>query len=280
MILEDAIDRLPRLRNVIASDYGATILRRIERAFPDLAPARHAEIRRAYFRHRLANGLAYRLTLRFPAFAAMVARCIPVRGREHLDRANSGSEPVVIASAHFGPVYFHLLIIARLLSGRRLYVIYASSGPDAARNAAFLRSRGLIPVPNDASGLRALIGALDSAGRIAILIAFDLQNNSRRRLPFLGTALPVSGGLGFLADIGGGPIIPWFWQCRNWKPSVWVGEACYADDRLGPAQRRGAIVETFHRLLEARVAQHPEQWKLAYLGDPVAAPVSAATPAG
>ena len=266
-LITSLIDRLPRLRRLAASEYGRRTVRCIELLFPERSAAEHSAIMRAFLRHRAINRGMYYLTTRAPAIAALLSHCVPLANREHLDQANLHDGPVIVTTAHVGSLVFQLLALTRALRGRQLYVMHRRLAADAPRDHAFMTRRGMTPVGADSQGLRTLVKALENSRRIAILVAFDAPIDRRHVLPFLSTTVLAAAGVGFLAEIGKGPVVPYFWRWERWRPSMAFGEPIFADQSLPRGAQRLALVKHLYRLLEARTARYPEQWHLYFIDD-------------
>ena len=270
------LDALPRLRKLKAGDYGSGIGRRIACLFPERSALEREAILRRFLRYRLANRIIYRFTMRFPGLASLISTCIPVVGKTHVWEANARDGPIIIATAHFGSLYFMSLIVARALSGRRLYVMHKKTIADARRDETFLIRRGIVSVSSDERGLLSLVRVLRKDPRAAVLLAFDPPVGKRHAVRFLATRQPASMGVGMFADIGQCAVVPLFWHYDGCRPSVFIAEPIYPDPALPAPERRVAVVERLYALLEARVARCPEQWHLDFVHE--AFPAAGVTP--
>jgi lauroyl/myristoyl acyltransferase len=260
MIINAIVDRLPRIRELAASEYYADVLRGAKQLFPDREEAEYATIVRGVLRHRAFNRAIHRFQTRFPGFALVVARFIPTTVSAEVAALVRGDRPILVAGPHIGSVFFVLTVLLRVLRGRSVYVLHSSATRFSQTNAAYLRRIGVTSVLQDQNSLRILARALRNERRCTVVIAFDHLADGRRTIEIFQTQLAVSYGTAYLADVTEAAVIVACWQFADYWPRV-VFEGPYEIDRiLGRAERHAQLMSRLFAFLEGVVQKSPEQW--------------------
>lgn len=156
----------------------------IERCYPDRTPA---------WRRRLLRASLIEAGRTFAEAAWFWQRSRPrvlrlvreVHGREHIDRARAAGRGIIFATPHIGAWE---LAGAYLTSCSPLTVMYRPPRIEAL-DRAILRGRerlGLLPVPTDSNGVRAMHKALRKGGAIGILPDQQPRGGQGVDAPFMG----------------------------------------------------------------------------------------------
>lgn len=230
------------------------------RAFPHWSEAKRDRV----FAHLLScdfvNRVVFRFHNAFPQLATLVARCVRVPRNRAIDELFASDSPLIVAGGHLGPVFFQVLVVRLLLGGRKVYTMHAERTSNGPACIAFMRSIGVEPVLDDPMATRTLLKALRSDARPAVIVAFDHLAVGSRMIPFLGTTIPVSDGVAYLADRAGVPVVTAISKYDRGLLQL-VLEGPFRIDASLPVQtRREEFVNSLYRLLERYVTAAPEQW--------------------
>lgn len=260
MLTGSLFARLPSNRRLAGSQMGRRKRAGLDRAFPAWSEARRDRVFVRLLSCDFVNRVVFRFHNAFPRLATIVARAVRVSRNRAIDELIASDSPMIVAGGHLGPVFFQVLVLRLILTGRTVYTLHAERGSHRSACVAFMRKIGIEPVLDDPMATRTLLKALRSDARPAIIVAFDHLAVGTRMIPFLGTEVPVSDGVAYLADQTDTPVVTAISTYDRGFLSM-VLEGPFRIDRSLPAQaRREAFVDGLYRILERYVSAAPEQW--------------------
>ena len=210
-------------------------------------------------RHRLVNRTISYAHSALPRTAKYLASLVPIVGT-HYTLMRDTSAPLIIATGHFGPLFFAIAALERMLRGRRVIVVLREGALYLQTALPLLDALGFDYVAESDDCLRTLVRALREDSRTVVLFAFDNPSRGRRQVAFLSSAIATSTAIAHLADLGGAKIVTAFWLWRNMQPRIAFDCVFEAKRSLNPGERRKSIIDALYRVLESHVATSPEQW--------------------
>jgi KDO2-lipid IV(A) lauroyltransferase len=190
-------------------------------------------------------------------------RCMPVEGREHLEKALARGRGAVVVSAHLGAF---TLVPIRLAALHPVSLV--ANRPDDERMAAWLDAClarvevDSVPVRPSRVAARASLAALRQ-GRILVVLADEFKAGGVP-VKFLGHAASAPRGPATLALRTGAALLPAFAvRDERDRPRLEIGpeiELVRSDDPVADVASSTALVCA---AIEARVRRVPEQWSWA-----------------
>jgi len=259
-LLETIVDRLPKSKRLAQGEYGATIRKAIERLLPNVLGDEREAIVRGAVRHKLAERAIFHFHMTLPSVAALIARFVPLRASLEIEALFKSDEPVVIGSAHFGPLFFELLVLRRLLRDRHMVVVLRQRAFYLRKAIPFLQRFGVEIVFDTSLALRALARTLKTRPRAAVLFMFDHTHEGRRVVQFLAGHIRTCNGAGLIADVGDARVVAATWRWDGLAPHVDLSGP-YATDRTLPlVARRERLLDRLNGLLQSLIQTTPEQW--------------------
>ncbi|MDQ2859031.1 MAG: hypothetical protein M3R53_10325 [Candidatus Eremiobacteraeota bacterium] len=258
---ERRIDRLPKAVQLRASEYGRTVRSALEILLPEYSAPQREAILCGVVRYRFLNRGIQILHTSAPRLAGAAVRFIPAEASPSVRAAmRDVTAPLLILSAHFGPLFLQALALRRFVHGRRVIIVLGEQALYLHKIVPFVRRLGYEPVLADRHLLTNLRRALRDDPRTAVMIAFDDMHRGRRVVPFLGSAIATTNAIGLLADIGGARAVSSFWEWSDGRPRLVLAGPYAVDRTLPPGERRRRFLDQFYAILEAKVAAFPEQW--------------------
>ena len=258
---ERLVDRLPKAVQLRAGEYGRAVRLAIEILLPERSAEQREAILRGVVRYRFLNRGIQILHTSAPRLAGIAARFIPVEASPSVRTAmRDTTAPLLIVSAHFGPLFLQALTLRRFVRGRRVIIVLRERALYLHKIVPFVRRLGYEPVLADRHLLTHLRRALQDDPRTAVMIAFDDMRRGRRVVPLLGSAIATTNATGLLADIGSARVVSSFWEWNNGPARLVLAGPYAVDCTLPPGERRRRFLDQFYAILEAKIAAFPEQW--------------------
>jgi len=97
---------------------------------------------------------------------------LPVQASREIDAVLESNSPiVVVASAHFGPLFFDLLVVARLL--RKRHIVLRQEADYLRRLLRYLRHFGFEIMFDTPHSIRALVRTFQAPPGSAVMSMFD-----------------------------------------------------------------------------------------------------------
>ena len=256
---ERLVNLLPKAVQLRRSSYGRKTRAGVDLLLADRTASERERIVAGVIRHRLVNRTIFYLHSALPRFAKRLAGLIPIVGT-HYRLMCDASAPLIIATGHFGPLFFAIIALESMLHGRRVIVVLREGALYLREALPLLDALGFDYVVDSHDCLRRLVRALREDSRTVVMFAFDNPARGRRHVSFLNSTLPTSTLIAYLADLGGAKIVTSFWLWQNMRPRIAFDHAFEVKQSLNPSERRKNIIEGLYRVLESHVSASPEQW--------------------
>ena len=237
-------------------------------ALPEVDERKRRRWCRAYWRARYRSWVEHRLleNLSGPDLRYHVAARVAMEGREHLDAALDGREPVVVFTPHIGSFLVATLRVAFEARGRKqLFLFY--DPPELNHYSTTMRgifdrmAVGAESVFNNRAGLIKVSKGLARGGVLGLMPDVSRWEPSALFVPFFGRFEVFMAGTAFFALRFGASLLPVY--CRP------VGRGRFrleVDPPLavsGNAPTADALFETtaaIARNMETHIRRAPEQW--------------------
>ncbi len=256
---EQLVDLFPKAAGLRRSVYGRNTRAGIDLLLADRPADQRERILAGVVRHRLLNRSIFCAYSALPHLARRFAQLVPIVG-PHRASMRDTSVPLIIATGHFGPLFFAIAALERMLRGRRVIVILREGALYLRKALPLLDSLGFDYVVDSHDCVRYLVRTLREDTRTVVLFAFDNPFRGRRNVPFLSSTIATSTVIARLADLGGAKIVTSFWLWQNALPRIVFDHAIDVERSLEPVERRKRIVDALYRVLEYQVFTSPEQW--------------------
>ncbi len=255
------IERLPKFVELRDGVYGRNTRLGIDALLPHAPPARRQRVLAGVVRHRLINRTIFRTHAALPHAARRLAALVPITG-PYASAMSDASAPLIIATGHFGPLFFALAALERRLRSRRVVVVLREGALYLRDVVPLLDALGFDYIVESYGWMRGLVRAMREDPRTVVFFAFDNPSpgRGRRQVPFLATTVATSTAIARLADLGEAKIVTTFWLWRSWRPRLAFDLSLHVDRQLDVSERRQRIVDELYRSLESQVSHTPEQW--------------------
>lgn len=229
----------------------------IARVFPDLAAAQRAALVRAVGRRRVLDRLLNAAAVFCPPLGRLAARFVAVEGGASLAPAG---RPLIVVSAHIGPIFVLMCVVRRCLHGRRVILVHAQDDPHFALVLRFVESLGFISAIRGAGSSRKLLRAMRADPEVVVVTAFDSVIQPNRTVAFMGRTVVASSGVAALADLGAADVVPFFWVWGRRRPRVVFEPPLRIARSLPLHQRRAALTAALFAAASARIRAQPAAW--------------------
>ena len=255
---------LPRRARLALASAVASVLRfpaeraavraNLARIAPELPAARRDRLARRVFGH-FAMCFADLISTNRRA-ATLEPLLAAVEGDEHLEGAMAEARGVILLTAHLGNWELAGRLLALRFARPTHVFVAAELDPEVEH---FLRG-GPAPVRfvtrSRPTAVMTLLAALRRNELVALQGDRALGTRGDVAVGFFGAPAPFPRGPFVLARAAGAPVVPAFCLLGTDRRYTIVLDAPI---RVGPAGEPAAL-ETWVRILEARVRRHPEQW--------------------
>jgi KDO2-lipid IV(A) lauroyltransferase len=237
-------------------------------ALPEVDERKRRRWCREYWRARYRSWVEHRLleNLSGPDLRSHVAARVAMEGREHLDAALDGREPVVVFTPHFGSFLVATLRVALEARGRKqLFLFY--DPPELNRYSTTMRgifdrmAVGAESVFNNRAGLIKVSKGLARGGVLGLMPDVSRWESSALFVPFFGRFEVFMAGTAFFALRFGARLLPVY--CRPVERGRFRLEVDPPLAVAGDAPTADALFETtaaIARNMETHIRRAPEQW--------------------
>jgi KDO2-lipid IV(A) lauroyltransferase len=233
-------------------------LTHLEIAFgPDLSAEEKRALTRRMFRATGRNLVdLFRLARRGPAEAETLVR---FEGLEHLDAALAKGRGVVALSAHLGN--WEVLGAALAARGYTVSVLAREIfDPSSDRLLNEWRRRLGLSVYRRRGGLLPVVRALRSGGIVGTLVDQDTEGPGMF-VEFFGRPAKTPIAPFILARRSGAALVPmWIFREPTGRHRVRILPEMAEPETTDPREALQRTIGAWHRILEAAIREHPEQW--------------------
>ncbi len=258
-MLETIVDQLPESRRLAPGEYGTHTRKAIERLLPHVSAEEREAIVRSAVRHRLGERVIFHFHSILPSVAGLVARLVPLRSSRNIKSLFESNAPVVIGSAHFGPLFFELLVLRRLTRERHVVVVLRQGAFYLRQVIPLLQRFGFEIAFDSPDSVRVLLRTLKARPRTVVMFMFDHTHDGRRIVPFLAAHITACNGTGLIADAGEARVVTAIWRWDGLIPHVDLGGPYLIDRSLPLTVRRQKLLDELNELLQNLVRAIPEQ---------------------
>jgi Kdo2-lipid IVA lauroyltransferase/acyltransferase len=250
-------DALGRLAHAAVRIRRREATENVEKAFPELSARAHRALVARLYRH-LGRTLAE--FCRYPVLSPKVlAKRVSVSGSEHLTEALGQGRGALLLTAHLGN--WELLGAGLAARGFPMTFLVAPQKNKLVQDM-FNRYRslnGVEVIVTKGGDLRGVFRAL-KAGRVVATVADQDAGPDGHFLTFMGR--PASAALGpfRIARRTGAPLVLAFDRRIGMRHQVAVEPPLYSDPSVDREEEAIRWAEHYHRALEKRIDEAPEQW--------------------
>lgn len=99
-----------------------------------------------------------------------------------------------------------------------------------------------------------MVRTLRAGLHVWAMVDVVLPSVRERRVPFLNASLPISAGLGHVADLSKRPCVPLFWNTDTFPANLIPGDPIFSEGR------EGDVLENLVSQHAGFISKHPTQW--------------------